>query len=172
MQTSYIKNGIKMKNMIIIASVIMLVACSTSSTIKKASESKSAFDDAVYEGEEYLVNNEIPDEDAYRIFHQAATGFVSIQSIRGSAEKRASDFCKRQGKEMFALRERTSSPPHILGNFPRIEIVFACIENKDTIETVTNSDKYSQIERLKKLLDSGALTKEEYQIEKKKLLSN
>lgn len=160
-----------MKNLIIIFSVIVLTACSTSSTIKKASESKSSFDDAVYEGEEYLVNSSIPDEDVYRIFHQAATGFVSIQSIRGSAEKRASDFCKRQGKEMLALRERTSSPPHILGNFPRIEIVFACTGNKDSIEVVNNNDKYAQIEKLKKLLDNGALTKEEYQVEKKKVLS-
>ncbi|PCJ84625.1 MAG: hypothetical protein COA54_13250 [Thiotrichaceae bacterium] len=160
-----------MKNLIVIASIVLLASCSTSSTIKKASESKSAFDDAVYEGEEYIVNNDISDEEAYRVFHQAATGFVSIQSIRGSAEKRAIDFCKRQGKEMLALRERTSSPPHILGNFPRIEIVFACIENKVTNEEVYNNDKYTQIERLKKLLDSGALTREEYQVEKKKLLS-
>ena len=160
-----------MKNLIIITSMIILTACSTSSTIKKASESKSAFDDAAYEGEEFVVNNAISDEDAYRIFHQASTGFVSIQSIRNSAEKRANDFCKRQGKEMFALRERTSSPPHIFGNFPRVEIVFSCIKNKESDAVINNNDKYEQIERLKKLLDDGALTNEEYQIEKKKLLS-
>jgi Short C-terminal domain len=160
-----------MKSLIIIASMIILTACSTSSTIKKASESKSAFDDAAYEGEEFVVNNAISDEDAYRIFHQASTGFTSIQSIRNSAEKRASDFCKKQGKEMQTLRERTSSPPHILGNFPRIEIVFSCLKNKEGVEAINNNDKYKKIESLKRLLDDGALTNEEYQVEKTKILS-
>ncbi len=160
-----------MKILIIITSMIMLTACSTSSTIKKASESKSDFDGAVYEGEKFVVNNSVSDKDAYRIFHQASTGFTSIQSIRNSAEKRASNFCKRQGKEMLALRERTSSPPHILGNFPRIEIVFSCINNKKSVEVINNNDKYKKIERLKNLLDGGALTNEEYQVEKKKILS-
>lgn len=148
-----------------------MTACSTASTIKKASESKSGFDDAVYEGEESIVNNDISDEDAYRIFHQAATGFVSIQSIRGSAEKRANIFCEKQGKVMQAIRERTSSPPHILGNFPRIEIVFVCVSPNKTESIVRDNDKYEQVKRLKSLLDDGALTNEEFQNEKKKLLS-
>ena len=121
-----------MRNLIFITLIVLLTSCSIASTIKKASESKSAFDDAVYEGEETIVNNDISDEDAYRIFHQASTGYVSIQSIRVSAEKRANDFCKKQAKVMRAVRERTSSPPHILGNFPRIEMVFVCVETNET----------------------------------------
>jgi len=160
-----------MRTFILITLIALLAACSTASTIKKASESKSAFDDAVYEGEEAVVNNAIPDKEAYRIFHQAATGFVSIQSIRVSAEKRANDFCEKQAKVMQALRERTSSPPHILGNFPRIEIVFACVKNNKSGSVVSNNDKYDQIKRLKSLLDDGALTNEEFQNEKEKVLS-
>ena len=160
-----------MRNLLIIFPIVLLTACATASSIKKFSESKSAFDDAVYKGEEAVVNTDISDENAYRIFHQAATGFVSIQSIRASAEKRASDFCKKQNSEMRTLSERTSSPPHILGNFPRIEIVFACERNDEVKSTVTNGGKYDQIKQLKDLLDAGALTNEEFEKEKKKLLS-
>jgi hypothetical protein len=160
-----------MRNLITSTLIVLLTACSTASPIQKASESKSAFDDAVYEGEDVIVNDDISDKDAYRIFHQAATGFVSIQSIRVSAEKRANDFCKRQGKVMHTLREHTASPPYILGNFPRIEIVFACIDNNENKKIANSNDKYEQIKQLKSLLDDGALTNEEFQAEKMKLLS-
>ena len=161
-----------MKILLVIIPIVLLTACATASSIKKASESKSAFDDAVFKGEETVVNTDASDEDAYRIFHQAATGFVSIQSIRVSAEKRGSDFCKKQSKEMRTLSERTSSPPHILGNFPRIEIVFTCERGDETKPTVSNTGKYEKIRLLKELLDAGALTKEEFESEKKTLLSN
>lgn len=152
--------------------VVFLGGCSVASTIQKASTSKSHFEDAVYEGEKNIINDETSDKDAFRIFHQASTGFTSIQSIRFSAEKRASDFCKKEGKEMHTLRERTSSPPHIFGNFPRIEIVFACKFISSSPLKPDHIGKYEQLKQLKSLFDDGALTKKEYNLEKTKVLSN
>ncbi len=63
--------------------------CSIASSIQRADQSESAFEDAVYEGQTTVLRNDIPDSEAYRIFHQGATGFVSVQSVRGSAERRA-----------------------------------------------------------------------------------
>jgi hypothetical protein len=40
------------------------------------------------------------------------------------AVQRAKEFCDRKGKVMESLTERTANPPYILGNSPRIEIVF------------------------------------------------
>lgn len=57
----------------------------------------------------------------------------------------------------------------IAGNFPRIEIVFVLIDKKVNV-TNTKEDKITRLEKLKKLLDDGALTKEEYEKEKKKIL--
>lgn len=151
--------------------IIFIGGCSKASTIQKASTSKSAFDDAVYDGESVIVNDDISDDDAYRIFHQAATGFVSIQSIRVSSEKRANQFCEKDGKVMHVLRERTSVPPHILGNFPRIEIIFACVESSEVHSSTEGHDKYEQLRELKSLLDDNVITDEEFEIEKKKLLS-
>jgi hypothetical protein len=157
-----------MKTFLIIALSALLASCSTASSIKRASESKSSFNDAAFTGNNEVIDSSILDEDAYRIFHQAATGFVSIQSIRESAEKRAIKFCGRKNKVMQTLSEHTSSPPHIFGNFPRIEIVFSC--EKSVYRKSGN--KYDQIKKLKVLLDDGALTSEEYQNEKNKVLSN
>ena len=72
---------------------------------------------------------------------------------------------------MVVLGEQISQPPYILGNFPRIEIVFAVVDsNERQTQSTTWHDKYAEIERLKKLLDQGALTQEEFDREKAKLL--
>ncbi len=150
--------------------MILLGGCSTASTIERVNESKSEFDDAVFSGETAIINEKISN-DAYRIFHQAATGFVSVQSIRLSAEKRANKFCEKKGKVMQTLRERTSTPPYILGNFPRIEIIFTCVKSADSSFSSQRLDKYEQLRKLKSLLDDGAITTEEFNTEKTKLLS-
>lgn len=74
------------------------------------------------------MSHSYPTENVYRIYHRASTGFNSIAGLREEAEARAQQFCERQGKGMVVLGEKTSPPPYILGNFPRIEIVFASIE--------------------------------------------
>jgi hypothetical protein len=65
------------------------------------------------------------------------------------------------------LSERTSKPPHILGNFPRIEIEFQCIES---VNSASRSTKYDDLAKLKDLLDVGAISETEYEAEKAKLL--
>ena len=64
----------------------------------------------------------------YRVFQQGSTGFTSIETLREDVEARATTFCERQGKGMLVLGERISPPPYILGNFPRIEIIFAVVD--------------------------------------------
>jgi hypothetical protein len=143
---------------------LLFAGCATSSPIRRASDSNSAFSNPPE-----LIQNNYASKDVYRIYHRAATGFVSIQSIRQAAEQRAGEFANRQGKSFVVLGERISQPPYILGNYPRIEIVFALID-KDISRESRGDGKYTELERLKKLLDSGALTQEEFQVEKAKIL--
>ena len=146
--------------------VALLSGCATSSPIQRASDSRSKFRDPPE-----LIANDYPKKDIYRIFHQASTGFVSIASIRQAAMQRAEQFAKSQGKSVVVLGERISQPPYILGNFPRIEIVFALAAVVEPVPSVDRrDDKYDQIERLKKLLDDGAITRDEYESEKAKVL--
>ena len=146
--------------------VVIIVGCAVSSPVQQYSNSRSEFDDPPV-----LIDNDYPDEDIFRIYHRAATGFVSIQSIRQSAEQRAEDFASRQGKNLLILGEQISNPPYILGNFPRIEIVFALIDKTMDESPAPERDRYSELEKLKRLLDDGALSQEEYDTEKAKILS-
>jgi hypothetical protein len=151
----------------LLISLVAMVGCSTSGTIESTSDGESQFEGATFDGELSVVNKPTPETESHRVFHQAATGFVSVQSIRQTAERRVDDFCGRQGKSVRVLSERTSKPPHILGNFPRIEIEFECIA---VVRESAPTSKYDDLAKLKKLLDSGAINESEYEAEKAKLL--
>jgi hypothetical protein len=126
----------------------------------------------VYHGTTSTIATAAPGSTEYRVFRQGATGFVSIQSVREDAERSAEEFCGRKGKTMNALRETVATPPFLLGNFPRIEIVFECSELPSAASATAAYDpKYAKLIALKKLLDSGILTKEEFEEEKTKVLS-
>ena len=158
----------------LISLAFVVAACAVTSDIQKVSESESHFEDAVYEGRDYYIAEEKVEGEQYRVFHQASTGFSGTSGIRQTATLRAQKFCKEMDgdKVMFKVSEHTASPPYILGNFPRIEIIFVCVERElpDPV-VVDNSDKYDQLERIKSLYDDGALTKEEFDQEKKEILS-
>lgn len=73
---------------------------------------------------------------------------------------------------MESITETTSTPPFILGNFPRIEIVFDCIDKPGLSPApAVSDDKYAKLAKLKQLLDSGAITQEEFNQEKAKILA-
>jgi hypothetical protein len=158
----------------ILAVVVVIGGCSTASSIQQADQSESAFDGAVYEGQTTVLRDDIPDSDAYRIFHQGATGFVSVQSVRGSAERRAKQFCEDKGLRYELLRESTSVGAQVMGNFPRSELVFACVESSTTAPVAekpeVSSDRYDELRKLKSLLDDGVITQEEYDQEKGEIL--
>jgi len=151
----------------LIGIALALGGCAASSPIQRYAESESSFKNAPE-----LINHNYPEKDIYRIYHRAATGFVSIQSIRQAAEQRADDFARRQGKAFVVLGEQISQPPYILGNFPRIEIVFALINKLTDTSPITERDRYGDLEKLKKLLDDGVLTQEEFEREKAKILNS
>jgi len=73
------------------------------------------------------MSHNYPAKDVYRVYQRGATGFVTIGSLRYSLEERAEKFCERLNCRMVVLGEKISPPPYILGNFPRIEIVFAAV---------------------------------------------
>jgi hypothetical protein len=151
---------------------VCLVGCAETAPIQPAASSQSHFAKAVYKGESVTAGSATPGNEAYRVFVQGSTGFVSIQSVRDDAEQRAEGFCERKGKAMESLTETTAKPPYILGNFPRVEIVFDCISKPSSTTTSGIDDtKYTKLSNLKKLLDSGAITQEEFDREKAKVLN-
>jgi hypothetical protein len=150
---------------------VFLAGCAVSSTIEKAETGKSEFDGAIYGGKTSSINPELPGVPKHRIFHQGSTGFISVETIRNSALKRADSFCSPSGARPYLIQETTSTPPHILGNWPRIEIIFSCIKSAKSDPVVAPPDKYDRLSKLKALLEAGAITPQEYEAEKKKVLS-
>jgi hypothetical protein len=155
-----------------LAMIVVIAGCAVSAPIQPASTSKSAFDGAVYKGQTVTVSAGTSGQEAYRVFIQGATGFVSIQSVRDDAEQRAKDFCDRKGKAFESLTETTAVPPYILGNYPRVEIVFDCVERPGSLApSAVDDPKYNKLVNLKKLLDSGVITQQEFDREKAKILN-
>ena len=72
--------------------------------------------------------------------------------------------------ETISMDSKRSRP---LGGFPEATLRFKCVSaDGSTASAVAapTADKYTQLEQLKRLLDSGALTQEEFDREKAKVL--
>lgn len=148
--------------------IFLIIGCAKTSVIQPVAISQSTFDSAImYKGETKKIADVSPGGKEFRLFEQGSTGFVPVSALQEDTEKRAKVFCDSIGKAMKPLRETTSQPPHILGNFPRSELVFECIEKPEN-----KDDKYVRLLNIKKLLDSGALTQAEFNREKEKILSD
>lgn len=146
----------------------LLQACSTASPIIEASKSNSGFDNAVFEGNVTSVSNNDKGLVEYRVFQHGNTGFITLNEVRGMAENRANRFCEQRNLGYQVIREQTSVPPHILGNFPRVELIFVCEEASQS-KAQNSVEAYDQLERLGRLLEKGLITREEFEQEKAKL---
>lgn len=124
----------KFSNLFFCIAVLNISGCAVSGPVQSVSSSKSGFDGAAYPGiERLIVDNPAELEkyslsEQYRVFEQSYTSYGSIPEARDQAEPRARDYCRSKNKTMKTLKEITSTPPHILGNWPRIEIIFVCID--------------------------------------------
>jgi len=103
--------------------LLLLTGCAYETAVQRYSESRSRF----HKPPE-LISHNYPEKDVYRIFQQGATGFVPISSIREDLEAQAERFAERQGKGIIVLGYNASKPPYILGNFPRMELIFAVVD--------------------------------------------
>jgi hypothetical protein len=151
-------------------STLWFLGCGLASPITPAATSKSPFWFPIWGDPEMLVS-EVPEGEQFRISHRGGTGFVTIERVRRGAQARAVEFCESKGRAMTAVSEQTSSHPHILGNFPRVEIIFVCTESVSAAQPSPDAAaRYENLARLKELLDTGAITQKEFDREKSDLL--
>lgn len=126
--------------------VVLTAGCATATPVMKADESQSGFQGAVYEGEIYQVNADTPGSTKYRLFHQGSSGFTSVESVKISATKEMEGYCAKSGTVPEIITEQSSKPPHILGNFPRVEFVFVCIPGAQMNGSISPVDvKYDRL---------------------------
>lgn len=157
---------------LIAALTIAAFGCGSSSTIQPVNRSESGFEGAAFPGELHVIAEDNSGNERYRVFEKGATGFVSLEAVREGAEQRADAFCERQGLATKILTEHTSKPPHILGNFPRVELVFTCVAkpNLPASPSTFQDETFIRLSNLKKLLDDRVITQEEFEREKAKIL--
>jgi len=67
-------------------------------------------------------------KNTYMISKQAATGFTGLGTLKAEAIREASAFCEQTNKRVKVNSFIDGKPPFVLGNFPRTEIYFSCIE--------------------------------------------
>ena len=148
-------------------------AVSSTTPVEKADQSDSNFNPLVYNGSTSILREDIPDSEAYRVFQKGGSGFVTLNNVRAKAEKRADEFCARKSQVVEVIRQTTSVPPHLVGNFPRVEIVFACVPPAEgaSAKSEFQGDDYDQLRKLKALLDEGVITQDEYDREKAEILN-
>ena len=152
---------------LLIFSSVFVNGCAENSAVFRAKDSKSFFDDAVFKGETTVLDEDTTESEQYRVYQQAATGFISVETCREEVEQKAFRYCENMGKSLKKLQERTSVTPHILGNFPRAELLLVCLQKTNLAEDQT----YIKLSNLKKLLDNGTITKDEFEQQKTKILN-
>lgn len=171
---------------LLIPTIILLSGCSSISPIEKESESESHFKDTYFAASEFYISDDIIAGERYRIFNK---GLTVTDELRKTAIKKANEFCseKEGNQKMVTVSEFGATPPYVWGNIPRIEIIFTCQDRvnvnsspitADKSESNAGSkaeliivDKYDRLAKIKHLLDSGVLTQDEFDAEKKKILA-
>ena len=124
----------KKMNVPLLIAFLLLQGCSSAPPVQKASAVKSYFDGAAYPGEIYKIAEDNTGAEQYRVFSHGSTGFVSLASVQSNADGRAKEFCEKEQKVVKVLQQQSSVPPHVLGNFPRVELVFICVDKKSSID--------------------------------------
>jgi hypothetical protein len=66
--------------------------------------------------------------DTFMVSRQAATGFSGLGDLKAQALREANKYCADKGKSMQEINTSESKPPYILGNFPRVEVEFRCLD--------------------------------------------
>jgi hypothetical protein len=106
--------------------LVVLSGCAVNSSVQPVSSSTSGFDGAVYGGETVIVGKSTKGSEEYRLFQQGGTGFTQVESLKAAVYGQATNYCAKKSKTLNPVQETRSVPPHVMGNFPRFELIFEC----------------------------------------------
>ena len=113
----------KQISVLLLATILLVSGCSKKTSLQKFSESASNFNNPPE-----LMSNSYPIADIYRVYRKGSNSISSLRSLREKAESAIRNFAREKGRAYVILGQRTSEPPYLLGNYPRVEIVFALTE--------------------------------------------
>jgi hypothetical protein len=152
---------------LMLVSSAVLVGCPKDSGVLLLKESNSLFDETTCKSTTSKLGENEANGEVYRIYQQAATGFVPLSAVREDIEQQAVGFCDNNGKQIKKLQIVNS--PMGLGCTAKAELIFTCVAKE---KPEPQEDRlYVQLRNLKKLLDDGLLTNAEFEQQKAKLLN-
>ena len=141
--------------------------------VEKARESTSLFNNTPIAQQDHFVINEDISGELYRVSAQCSTKSNNIFELRSSVERQANRYCKKENPDyhMLVVSECSAYPPYTADNYPKLEILFVCVEN-GLMHTKYNNEKfkYEQVVDMKTLLNGGTLTQTQFDVEKSKVL--
>lgn len=70
-------------------------------------------------------------EDTYMIAKQQATGFPGLGNMKAEIIAEGTRYCAGLGKKFQIISTQETQPPYVLGNYPRAEIQFMCLDAAD-----------------------------------------
>jgi hypothetical protein len=70
-------------------------------------------------------------KDTYMVSRQAASGFSGSSNLKAEAFRDANEYCASFHKSFQVVRTNEGSGRCLLGNFPKAEIQFMCLDEKD-----------------------------------------
>ena len=70
-------------------------------------------------------------QNTYMVSRQAATGFSGSGKLKAEAFQEASEYCTKISKYLQVVSTEEAKPPFILGNFPKAEVQFRCLDKND-----------------------------------------
>lgn len=134
-------------------------------------------------------------QDTFMISKQSSTGFHSGASVKADIYREGSAYCESKGKEFQPVSDRwLDGIPGMA--FANAEVQFRCLNKGDhelsrpTMKPMANiriendirvrkdikiensGDMYAKLNKLKELLDTGVITQDEFDVQKKKILAN
>jgi hypothetical protein len=62
----------------------------------------------------------------YVVTKQQATGLPGLGNLKTELLIDAKEFCDKTGRSLRVLDDKETQAPYILGNYPRVELTFAC----------------------------------------------
>ena len=65
--------------------------------------------------------------DIYFVSRQASTGFAGASTLKAEALQEANQYCQMQKKAIEVVHMTEAQPPFILGNYPKAEVQFKCV---------------------------------------------
>jgi len=71
-------------------------------------------------------------KDTFMVSRQAVTGFSGSGTLKAEAFKEANQYCLSQKKVLQIVNTSEAQPPYVLGNFPKAEVQFMCLEPNDS----------------------------------------